>query len=64
MKSRFTARNNKHEGSQTNKKPVAKTGVLLTNLGSPAAPTTGAVRKYLREFYLIPELLKYRALFG
>jgi ferrochelatase len=26
------------------------TGVLLTNLGSPSAPTTRAVRRYLREF--------------
>ncbi|MGV2873258.1 ferrochelatase [Colwellia sp. E150_009] len=58
MKSRFTARNNKHEGSQTNKKPVAKTGVLLTNLGSPAAPTTGAVRKYLREFLSDPRVVE------
>ena len=58
MKSRFTARNNKNEGSQTNKKPVAKTGVLLTNLGSPAAPTTGAVRKYLREFLSDPRVVE------
>ena len=27
-----------------------KTGVLLVNLGTPAAPTTGSVRRYLREF--------------
>jgi ferrochelatase len=26
------------------------TGVLLTNLGSPEAPTAGALRRYLREF--------------
>ncbi len=31
--------------------PVAsKTGILLVNLGTPSAPTTGAVRTYLREF--------------
>jgi protoporphyrin/coproporphyrin ferrochelatase len=30
--------------------PLPAFGVLLTNLGSPAAPTTGAVRSYLREF--------------
>ena len=30
--------------------PLAAFGVLLTNLGSPAAPTTRAVRSYLREF--------------
>lgn len=26
------------------------TGVLLVNLGTPAAPTTGAIRRFLREF--------------
>ncbi|MBT8420023.1 MAG: ferrochelatase, partial [Gammaproteobacteria bacterium] len=25
-------------------------GVLVTNLGTPAAPTPGAVREYLAEF--------------
>lgn len=43
MKSRFSAKN-----SATTKK--IKTGVLLTNLGSPDEPTTSAVRRYLREF--------------
>lgn len=33
--------------SRKNKSPI---GVLLVNLGTPAAPTTGAVRRYLREF--------------
>ena len=28
----------------------AKTGVLLINLGTPAAPTAAAVKPYLREF--------------
>ena len=27
-----------------------KTGVLLTTLGSPDAPTPGALRRYLAEF--------------
>ncbi|MFC3853583.1 ferrochelatase [Salinispirillum marinum] len=27
-----------------------KTGILITNLGTPDAPETGAVRRYLREF--------------
>lgn len=27
-----------------------RTGILLTNLGTPDAPTTGALRSYLREF--------------
>ena len=28
----------------------APLGLLLTNVGSPAAPTTGAVRAYLSQF--------------
>lgn len=31
-----------------------KTGVLISNLGSPDAPTTACVRKYLREFLSDP----------
>ena len=27
-----------------------KTGVLITNLGTPDAPTTSALRRYLGEF--------------
>lgn len=34
-----------------------KTGVLLVNLGSPDAPTTGAVRRYLREFLWDPRVV-------
>lgn len=30
--------------------PVAPIGVLLANLGSPAAPRTGELRRYLRQF--------------
>lgn len=29
---------------------IARTGILLANLGSPDAPATAAVRRYLREF--------------
>lgn len=29
---------------------MIRTGVLVVNLGTPEAPTTGAVRRYLREF--------------
>ncbi len=53
-----------------NQKPAAKTGVLLINLGSPAAPTTKAVRRYLREFLSdvrvveIPRLLWFFILNG
>jgi protoporphyrin/coproporphyrin ferrochelatase len=32
------------------KKNMAKIGILLTNTGTPDAPTTSAVRRYLREF--------------
>ena len=32
-------------------------GVLLVNLGSPEAPTAGAVRRYLREFLSDPRVL-------
>ncbi len=38
-----------HGLNGSNPKPV-KTGVLLTNLGTPDAPTTRAVRRYLAEF--------------
>ena len=31
-------------------------GLLLINLGTPDEPTTGAVRRYLREFLSDPEL--------
>lgn len=34
-----------------------RTGVLLLNLGTPDAPTTGAVRRYLREFLGDPYVL-------
>ncbi len=34
-----------------------KTGVLLVNLGSPAAPTTSAVRRYLKEFLWDPRVV-------
>lgn len=34
--------------------PESPTGILLTNVGSPAAPTTAAVRRYLREFLSDP----------
>ena len=36
--------------------PVA--GVLLVNLGTPDAPTPGAVRRYLREFLSDPRVVE------
>lgn len=35
-----------------------KTGILLTNLGTPAAPTAKAVRKYLAEFLWDPRVVE------
>ena len=32
-------------------------GILLINLGTPAAPTPSAVRKYLREFLSDPRVI-------
>lgn len=36
----------------------ARTGILLVNLGSPAAPTATAVRPYLREFLSDPRVVE------
>jgi ferrochelatase len=49
---RFLGRNKEiHEVS-------AKIGVLLTNLGTPDAPTTSALRRYLREFLSDPRVVE------
>jgi ferrochelatase len=40
----------------------ARLGVLLVNLGSPPAPTPGAVRRYLREFLSDPRVVELPAL--
>ena len=34
------------------------TGILLCNLGTPDAPTTGAVKRYLREFLSDPRVVE------
>jgi len=39
------------------KQPTKKRGVLLVNLGSPAEPTVPAVRRYLNEFLMDPEVI-------
>ena len=49
MKSRFSARK-KPSDNVDSAKNTSTTAVLITNLGSPDEPTTGAVRRYLREF--------------
>ena len=43
-----------------NHPPVAapRVGVLLVNLGTPDAPTTGAVRRYLRQFLSDPRVVE------
>jgi ferrochelatase len=38
--------------------PVS-TGVLVVNLGTPKAPTTGAVRRFLRQFLSDPRVVDY-----
>ncbi len=37
---------------------IQRVGVLIANLGTPDAPTTGAVRRYLREFLSDPRLIE------
>jgi ferrochelatase len=37
---------------------ASKTGVLLTNLGTPDAPTTSALRRYLAEFLSDPRIVE------
>jgi len=37
---------------------IAKTALLLVNLGTPAAPTSVAVRRYLREFLSDPRVIE------
>ena len=39
-------------------KDAEPTGVLITNLGTPAAPTTTAVRRYLAEFLSDPRVVE------
>lgn len=38
--------------------PVVKTAILLVNLGTPEAPTTAAVRRYLAEFLWDPRVVE------
>ncbi len=52
--SRFSAvTDNPHDGRFNQ-----KTGILLTNLGSPDAPTAAALRIYLREFLSDPRIVE------
>jgi len=42
----------------------ARTGILLVNLGTPAAPTAQALRPYLKSFYRTRAWSKSRAWSG
>lgn len=37
---------------------IARTGILLTNLGTPDAPTASALRRYLKEFLSDPRVVE------
>lgn len=39
--------------------PLGKKGILLVNLGTPDAPSRGAVYRYLKEFLLDPRVIDY-----
>ena len=40
---------------------MPRTGLLLINLGTPQAPETGAVRRYLKQFLSDPRVLDINA---
>lgn len=52
MKSRYIGRD------KSIHKKTLKTGVLLTNLGTPSAPTSSALRTYLRQFLSDPRVVE------
>lgn len=47
-----------HTGGQQASRQKATKGVLLTNLGTPDAPTSSALRTYLREFLWDPRVVE------
>jgi ferrochelatase len=57
LKSRYLGRDKSiHDNRKNDQKK--KTGVLLTNLGTPSAPTATALRTYLREFLSDPRVVE------
>ncbi|WP_206483407.1 ferrochelatase [Thalassotalea sp. G2M2-11] len=52
MKSRYLGRDRSIHQQQR------KTGIILTNLGTPDAPTSSALRQYLREFLSDPRVVE------
>lgn len=53
--SNSAARAGEHADTQQTNRP--RRGVLLVNLGSPEAPTVPAVRRYLNEFLMDPQVI-------
>jgi len=47
-----------YKGQHFDHQQPAKTGVLITNLGTPAAPTRRALKTYLREFLSDPRVVE------
>ncbi len=47
-----------HQPDDATRKQQARTGVLLTNLGTPDAPTAAALRRYLAEFLADPRVVE------
>ena len=63
MSQRFRAQNDNpdqlfHQPDDSTRTLKAKTGVLLTNLGTPDAPTAPALRRYLAEFLSDPRVIE------
>lgn len=60
--SRFISNNKNLHDHQVSQGPVntgkVKTGILLTNLGTPDAPTANALRIYLRQFLSDPRVVE------
>ncbi|HKW51733.1 MAG TPA: ferrochelatase [Candidatus Eisenbacteria bacterium] len=51
-------RTNSYPGADPREGRFAKAAVLLINLGTPDAPTPGAVRRYLRQFLSDPRVIE------
>lgn len=54
----YTKPNPHHESARRADSDPEAIGVLVTNLGTPAAPTTAAVRRYLAEFLSDPRVVE------
>lgn len=49
---------NNNDPDNLDSPPAIRTGVLLTNLGTPTAPTAAALRRYLAEFLADPRVVE------